>query len=320
MKMTRFALFCFAAAALVLTGSATAAERAVVVTYVSGKALVVKRGASTSGQLAVGDRFNEGSQIRTGPNSSVELLFDDGSVIRVSEDTTLRARALRRADDGATTSIFDLIAGRVKSAVRRLIGPSSKFEYHTKAAIAGVAGTPPFVVEHAPGRGVTMVDLLGAPGQSGEVYVNTDKGSATLTPRTTTMARFGAAPLDPTPIPDDRFANLTDADRFQSEAALNDAARGSTTTQDATDKMMQNKKPPADGSSSAPKGSGATGLAEKEMTSKVSTTVSSTPEELDQITTEDMQEVLTSEDLTESLADGQRGSLVEVEVQVTPSE
>jgi hypothetical protein len=197
---------------LFFTGQAMADPIGAKATFVSGDVSVFRLGVAKGEAVVKGSSFAEGDKIKTSANGVVEALLDNGNLIRVDVNSELIIKSLNRNDSGSTFSIFGLSFGRVKSAVSKLVSSESKFEYHTKAAICGVGGTPPFVVE-ADGDN-TRVDLLGAPTDPGSVYVagfDPDKKRVSLKPMTRTTVRVGDAPLDPFAIDDERlhFLNRT---------------------------------------------------------------------------------------------------------------
>ncbi|MDH5639455.1 MAG: FecR domain-containing protein, partial [Nitrospinota bacterium] len=153
--------------------------------------------------------FQEGDTIKTGANGTLEIKYDTGNLTRFDKNTTMEIRSLRRDNKGSTFSVFGLILGRIKSSVHKLATGDSKFEIHTKSAIAGVAGTPPFIVQVIDGQ--TLVDLLGNPGDPGSVYVqgmDPNKTIVYLFAGFRTIVMFGLPPQDPFSIGADRLNML----------------------------------------------------------------------------------------------------------------
>jgi len=191
---------------LLFSGQAMAAPIGAKATYVSGDVSVFHIGETKSAPVVKGSAFAEGDKIKTSADGVVEALLDNGNLIRLDKNGELIIKSLNRNESGSTFSIFGLTFGRVKSAVSKLVSNESKFEYHTKAAICGVGGTPPFVVEADADN--TRVDLLGDPADTGAVYVSgfdPDKKRVLLKPMTRTTVRMGEAPLDPFLIDDERL-------------------------------------------------------------------------------------------------------------------
>lgn len=173
--------------------------------HVEGDARVLSARTAKESRISVGSPIEEGDRIKTARNGIVEVEFDNGDLIRVDVNSDMTIRSLHRDEKGSTFSIFNLVLGRVKSAVSKLTTAESKFEYHTKAAICGVGGTPPFVVEFRENK--VNVDLLGEPGDRGFVYVqgfDPAKTIVTLFAGTNTNAISGRPPVQSAPITDAR--------------------------------------------------------------------------------------------------------------------
>jgi hypothetical protein len=205
-RVTSLALFilCFVAANAFAATTSIGAKAV----FVQGDARLISSNTAKESKIAVGSVIEEGDRIKTSRNGIVEVEFDNGDLIRIDAGTDMTIRSLHR-DDKGSFSIFNLVLGRVKSAVSKLVTADSKFEYHTKAAICGVGGTPPFVVEFRDDK--VNVDLLGKPGDSGYVYVqgfDPAKTLVTLMPGTSTTTIYGKAPTQPEPISPARLQKM----------------------------------------------------------------------------------------------------------------
>ena len=91
-----------------------------------------------------GTRFVAGDKIITGSSGVVEILMDTGDLMNIDNNSEITIKSLHKDTSGKTISTFWLAFGRVKAAVLRKLTTDSKFEFHTKSAIAGVSGSPPF--------------------------------------------------------------------------------------------------------------------------------------------------------------------------------
>ena len=177
--------------------------------YVEGKVTVFSVTDSKVRTVVVGTAFREGDRVKTESNGVVEIEFDTKDLIRLDKNTDMTIKSLRRNEKGSTFSVFNLLVGRVKSAVSKLADKDSKFEYHTKAAICGVAGTPPFIVEFR--KNQAFVDLLGKKGEEGAVYVrgfDPAKTLVTVFAGNRTTVQTGMPPLEPFPISTSRLRQL----------------------------------------------------------------------------------------------------------------
>jgi hypothetical protein len=158
-----------------------------VAVHVEGVANYVSIKDGQSRNVIKGTGFSEGDKVTTSANGVVEIRFDTGDIMRMDTKTSMSITALHRKDSGSTFNIFSLIAGRVRNAVAKLSTSDSKFEYHTKAAICGVGGSPDWIVETgidpSTGKEKTDVNFLGKTDEAGKLYVQGTEGTViTLTP------------------------------------------------------------------------------------------------------------------------------------------
>jgi len=179
---------------------------------VLGKVSVTIKADGASVEAAVGQRLKQGDAIETGPDGEAEILFDNGNVTRMDENSKITIEKLFMEDDKSRKSVLGLAFGRVKNSVAKLVQKRSRFEVHTKSAVAGVRGTPHWVVGAFEGeKHKTEVDLLGDPGEEGGVFVtgsDPDKTEVLLVPGMRTVAEFGLPPLEPFVIAPDRRRRL----------------------------------------------------------------------------------------------------------------
>ena len=180
---------------------------------VLGTVSVMIKADGVSVEATVGLRLGEGDAIETGPDGEAEILFDDGNVTRMDENSKVTIEKLFMEDDKSRKSILGLAFGRVKNSVIEMVHKDSSFEVHTKSAVAGVRGTPHWIVGAFEGaKHKTEVDLLGTPGEKGSVFVtgsDAGKSEVLITPGMRTVAEFGIPPLEPFVIAPDRRRRLT---------------------------------------------------------------------------------------------------------------
>lgn len=81
----------------------------------------------------------EGDLIRTGKGSSAFLLLDDGSTLRIYEESLFQVSELKKS------SVFQLWTGKVWVKVKKLLEIDSVFQVKTPNAVIGVRGTEFFV-------------------------------------------------------------------------------------------------------------------------------------------------------------------------------
>jgi len=187
--------------------------------YVKGAAYVISIKTSRRSRVRLNMPFAEGDRLITRSNGAVEIRFDTGDLIRLDKNTDMVIRSLHRDSSGSTFQVFSLLVGRVKSAVSKLFNKASKFEYRTKTAICGVAGTPPFFVEYSDEEEKTSIDLVGKKGEPGALRVTGLDVSNTVV---TVLSGFGTnipsggIPDTPMEITPQRFRQLNSSVRFHS--------------------------------------------------------------------------------------------------------
>ncbi len=105
--------------------------------------VIVKSGKSgqTSG-VTVDTLLNVNDEIRTEDNSSVVLLFADGSQLLLQSNSQLRLNVIRAyGDTGMVDSRVRLNSGRLDTRIVPSKGPGGRFEVHTPGALSAVRGT-----------------------------------------------------------------------------------------------------------------------------------------------------------------------------------
>ncbi|NLE02983.1 MAG: FecR domain-containing protein [Fibrobacter sp.] len=84
--------------------------------------------------------LRERDAIRTMMESEVELETDDGSLIKVSENSTIELSKHQQEDNTKNTKI-KIMSGSIISNVKKLINNKSTFEFETPTATAAIRGT-----------------------------------------------------------------------------------------------------------------------------------------------------------------------------------
>ncbi len=194
----------------------SAADFAGELVNVIGEVIVTVKSTDQVVSATVGMKVKPGDKIETKEGAAVEILFDDGNITRMSDDTELVIEQLSIKGDKSKHSVLRLRIGKIKNSVAKLINKRSKFEIHTKSVVAGVTGTPPFIVGVFPQQGTgqpfkTEVDLLIAKGDTGRVSVRgTDPQATTvnLSPGSRTITFQGLPPIKPFTISPSRSRRL----------------------------------------------------------------------------------------------------------------
>lgn len=110
--------------------------------------------------------LESGDKIKTGINSSAEILIDDGSILKLEDKAEIELTGMHV--DSVTKKIktrLYLGVGRLFSNIAKMMNRESRFDVHTPTAIVGIRGTE-FVVELADSE-ETDVGVF-----EGSVYVN----------------------------------------------------------------------------------------------------------------------------------------------------
>jgi hypothetical protein len=113
-----------------------------VITLLEGQVQVKKAGETEWSSARPNMILSENDQIRVLAKSRAELILDNQSVMRLSENTWLTMRKLE--EEAATrkeTASMRLSLGKLWTRTAKLFNPSSRFDVTTPTAIAGVMGT-----------------------------------------------------------------------------------------------------------------------------------------------------------------------------------
>jgi VCBS repeat-containing protein len=115
-------------------------------------------GAQEETELKVGDT------IKTGGNSSAEIIFFDGSTMELEAGTEVKILSLDLACDTSVSTItLEQTIGTTISRVTKLLDPGSSYEIETSTGVAGVRGS--IVIVTVGGNGTTLVTNEG-----GDIY------------------------------------------------------------------------------------------------------------------------------------------------------
>jgi ferric-dicitrate binding protein FerR (iron transport regulator) len=113
-----------------------------VITYLEGQVQVKKAGETQWAPAHANMILGENDQIKVPAQSRAELILDNQSVMRLSENTVLTIHKLEEEKTtGKENTRMDLSLGRMWVKVSKLFNPASRSDVKTPTVIAGVQGT-----------------------------------------------------------------------------------------------------------------------------------------------------------------------------------
>jgi len=218
--------------ALLLLALPAMAQEVGTVAEMEGTADIGRGGAWTA--AAIGAPIEQGDQLRTGKPGRLKVVFQDDSVLSVSEQSlvVVNEQVFDPANSKAR-SYFDLIHGKLNSIVSDYYGrPGSDYKVKTATAVAGVRGTE-FSVSYDPDDEIT--EVLGFNGKV-EVHSLLDPSGpgVIITANEATTVEKGKLPTTPRRYNDTFFRQQIEGfsfiggGRFESAAASHPLVSGST--------------------------------------------------------------------------------------------
>jgi len=114
---------------------------------------------------SLGKMVGVGDELRTPKDVSIELLFPDGSVIKIAPETHIVIKDFGIIETTKlSTSTIKLMKGKVRAFVYPLINKSSRFNIETENATVGVRGTDFGVTHDLKNSKTKLVCLVGEVG------------------------------------------------------------------------------------------------------------------------------------------------------------
>jgi len=147
-------------------------------TFVKGDVVVRDKDAAGWRLLALHDPVIQGSRVRTGPDGSAELSFEDSSSLLLRPNTELTVTTLRSEQAGFIKRFF-LDIGRIVSKAVKRENVSSRLEIETATAVAGTRGTRfgLTVLEDRTTRAEVQEGAIGVSAMGKEVEVREGEGT-----------------------------------------------------------------------------------------------------------------------------------------------
>ncbi len=125
-----------------MCGTVIAAPQRIELKEIIGKVQVRREASSRWRPARPGMRIQQGWGVRTYVESSVKLLFQTGSVVKIGEKSavTISEAVVDQAGKSSGTSV-NMLTGKLWSNVKKLASKKSKFEVETPTAVASIRGT-----------------------------------------------------------------------------------------------------------------------------------------------------------------------------------
>lgn len=240
-KSTRWHAWCLAV--LVISAAAmgqSAAER-ISVKEILGKVEVRRPKTEAWRAARTGMPVKIGWDIRTYVESSAELLFASGTVLKISENSVVTLNnAMVNPKAGVSNSSVKVATGQVWANVKKLTNAKSTFDFETPTAVASIRGT---VLDLRVGRNGDQINvyeglvMVRRRGGGREVPVPTGKGAVISSTGGEISLVTISAKGDTTAVPDSSAAgsDTTAASQDSTASAPDTAASAPDTTVAAPD-------------------------------------------------------------------------------------
>jgi hypothetical protein len=121
------------------------------------------------GTAKKGMALEEGARVATGSDGAVEIVFEDGSVLRAEGDTAFSVEKAKQ-EESSIELLFSLVCGRILNNVLTSTDTKIKYQMKTPVSVMGVRGTI-FVVEHVKDDSTTPTEKSDIAVYDGEVAV-----------------------------------------------------------------------------------------------------------------------------------------------------
>lgn len=139
MFRTLFLIPILVAVFLVDASSAMAADGVGQIAYTKGDAWVMR--GNERQEAEVGMNLLRNDEIVTGAGGRVKLFMEDGSNIYISPRSRLYLREYATKDKNLFAASMDVLWGKARFLINRLVAKDASFEVRTTTAVLGVRGT-----------------------------------------------------------------------------------------------------------------------------------------------------------------------------------
>ncbi|HPP06535.1 MAG TPA: FecR domain-containing protein, partial [Syntrophorhabdaceae bacterium] len=111
------------------------------VTFVKGDAMLQRNNSQEWIKLKQGDLIKQGDSLKTGDKSTLEITFEDKSILFMRPNTLLTVNTLEKKGVFAIVNNINLKSGKAISNIKKITGTEPRYEVTTPSAIASVRGT-----------------------------------------------------------------------------------------------------------------------------------------------------------------------------------
>lgn len=110
------------------------------VTFVKGDAAIKDKNETEWMPIQINHAIKEGSNIKTGRDGTVEIVFEDDTTLFIKEDTIISLAASRKSLYHFFNEVY-LNAGRAITNFRTVMGAGKRFDIRTPSAVTAARGT-----------------------------------------------------------------------------------------------------------------------------------------------------------------------------------
>ena len=111
------------------------------ITFLKGTAEFKTHDKEEWSPLKYGDKIKEGSLIRTGSESSMEIKFEDGNTFMLKENTSVGFQSARKTGDNYSKYKMSLNMGKLVSDIQKTEKQDTAIQIESPTAVVGVRGT-----------------------------------------------------------------------------------------------------------------------------------------------------------------------------------
>jgi hypothetical protein len=110
-------------------------------TFLKGSVMSHEKGSGEWRDIHLSDRIKQGSGVKTGNESALEITFEDGTSFYMRPDTLMDITTAEKKGSIHFMRELYLRSGKAISKLREATGSESRFEIHTPSAVAAARGT-----------------------------------------------------------------------------------------------------------------------------------------------------------------------------------